>query len=135
MKKTYAGSCLCGEVKFEIEGSLEKFYLCHCKYCQKDTGSSNAANLFSSNCRITWLSGKDHITTFYLPKTRHAKSFCKNCGSAVPNQTAGGGLVVIPAGSLDTNIEITPTAHLFYSSKASWEVGLDSIKKFEKFPI
>jgi hypothetical protein len=46
MSNTYSGSCLCGEIRFEIEGEFERFYLCHCEYCRKDTGSAHAANLF-----------------------------------------------------------------------------------------
>ena len=46
MSNTYSGSCLCGEIRFEIEGEFELFYLCHCEYCRKDTGSAHAANLF-----------------------------------------------------------------------------------------
>jgi len=52
MSNTYAGSCLCGEVRFEIEGEFERFYLCHCEFCRKDTGSAHAANLFSSTAAL-----------------------------------------------------------------------------------
>ncbi|MFN3455173.1 MAG: GFA family protein, partial [Pseudobdellovibrio sp.] len=48
-KNNYLGSCLCGQVEFKIQGVLESFFLCHCKYCQKDTGSAHSANLFSTN--------------------------------------------------------------------------------------
>jgi hypothetical protein len=42
---THAGSCLCGAIAFEIAGSFESFYLCHCEHCRKDSGSAFAANL------------------------------------------------------------------------------------------
>lgn len=134
MNDTYSGSCLCETVKFEIQGQFESFYLCHCKYCQKDTGSAHAANLFSTTAKITWLAGENKIKTFNLPSTRHTKSFCAECGSAVPVQQMENKLLVVPAGSLDTQINMIPTAHIFYSSKASWSEGLESIKKFDKFP-
>lgn len=134
MSNKYSGSCLCGQVKFQIEGSFESFFLCHCKFCQKDTGSAHAANLFSSTAQLTWLSGQNKIKTFKLPSTRHTKSFCLECGSALPNFQMDGKLLVVPAGSLDTEITLKPAAHLFYSSKASWSLDLEGIKKFEKFP-
>lgn len=134
MDNKYLGSCLCEQVKYEIEGSFDSFYLCHCKYCQKDTGSAHAANLFSTNAQLTWITGKDKIKTFNLPSTRHIKSFCKECGSAVPNQQMEGKLLVVPAGSLDTEITIKPNAHVFCTSKACWDDDLENIKKFEKFP-
>ncbi len=35
---TVSGSCLCGSVRFDVDGDFEWFYLCHCRHCQKDTG-------------------------------------------------------------------------------------------------
>lgn len=134
MENLHSGSCLCGQVKYEIEGSFESFYLCHCNYCQKDTGSAHAANLFSTMAKLNWTAGKDKIKTFNLPSTQHTKSFCPECGSAVPNQQMNGKLLVVPAGSLDSKITITPNAHIFYSSKAEWDEEFERIKKFEKLP-
>jgi hypothetical protein len=53
----YKGSCLCGEIIFEIIGEFESFFLCHCERCRKDTGSAHAANLFSSKTSRTYLLG------------------------------------------------------------------------------
>ena len=101
----HSGSCLCGTVTFEIEGDFENFYLCHCQHCQKDTGSAHAANLFSQSAKLTWLAGEDAVTSYTLPGTRHSKSFCKLCGSALPG-TQVQGLLVVPAGCLDTEVSI-----------------------------
>lgn len=129
-----SGSCLCGEVSFEIDGDFESFYLCHCKYCKKDTGSAHASNLFSSVAKLTWKSGQDTIKTYQLPSTKHIKSFCSNCGSALPNFQMNDKLLVVPAGSLNQDISIKPNAHIFTSSRASWECGLENIKTYEQFP-
>ena len=132
--KTKKGSCLCMAVGFEVRGDFESFFLCHCKYCQKDTGSAHAANLFSSQAEIDWTSGKEHLRTFRLPSTRHVKSFCVLCGSALPSLQMEGTLLVVPAGSLDDPISIRPNAHLFMASKAIWDEDLERIKKIEKLP-
>ncbi|AYF44130.1 aldehyde-activating protein [Halobacteriovorax sp. BALOs_7] len=134
MSNKNAGSCLCGNIKFELEGSFESFFLCHCKYCQKDTGSAHAANLFTTNSKLSWLSGEDLVKTFNLPHTRHVKSFCTNCGSAVPSIQNNGDLIVVPAGSLDVPVSIKPNAHLFIGSKANWEDKLDELPSFEGLP-
>lgn len=128
------GSCLCEQIKFEIDGNFEHFYLCHCKYCQKDTGSAHAANLFSTTAKLIWVSGQEKIKVFNLPGTLHAKSFCKECGSALPNLQMEGKLLAVPAGSLNSDLKIAPEAHIFYSSKACWDEELEKIKKFETFP-
>lgn len=134
MTNKHQGSCLCGEVHFEIEGDFEAFYLCHCEFCRKDTGSAHAANLFSSTARLTWVSGEDKATTFTLPSTLHTKSFCSVCGSALPGMQMKGKLLVVPAGSLDSATSIKPNAHLFVASKADWDCELEKVPAFEKFP-
>ncbi|WP_428033359.1 GFA family protein [Amphritea sp.] len=128
----YFGSCLCGTVTFEVQGEFESFYLCHCQHCQKDTGSAHAANLFSTSAKLNWLSGADAVTSFTLPGTHHSKSFCKLCGSALPG-TQVAGLLVVPAGCLDTKIGRVPTAHIFSSSKAAWD-GVGEVPEFDGLP-
>lgn len=132
MDTTFAGSCLCGAVRYTVEGTFDRFYLCHCTHCRKDTGSAHGANLFSSSARLTWLSGEDRITTYTLPGTRHARSFCTTCGSALP--LSGAGMLVVPAGSLDTAIDITPDGNIFTASRAVWDHDLDKATAYPSFP-
>jgi hypothetical protein len=133
MGEKYSGSCLCGQVRFEIEAQFERFFLCHCEHCRKDTGSAHAANLFASGGDLKWLSGADRITQFQLPQTRHARCFCSVCGSALPQWQ--GTLLVVPAGSLDSEVHIRPDAHIFASSKAGWDEGLERLPSFDKLPF
>lgn len=130
----YAGSCLCGDVSFELNGEFESFYLCHCKHCQKDTGSAHASNLFSTTAKLIWQTGETIITTYKLPSTKHVKSFCSNCGSAVPSIQMNNKLVVVPVGCLDQDISIKPTAHIYKASAASWEKNLDQVISYEQLP-
>lgn len=128
------GSCLCNAVQFEITGDFDGFFLCHCKFCQKDTGSAHAANLFSNEAKISWISGEEALKVYNLPSTRHVKSFCSSCGSALPTIQQSGAMLVVPAGSLDSDLSLEPNAHIFMGSKASWEKDLEKIQKIEKFP-
>lgn len=129
----YSGSCLCGKATFAVQGTFDGFFLCHCHYCQKDTGSAHAANLFSASAQLAWLTGSDAVTTFTLPGTRHRKSFCQVCGSALPGLHEGG-LLVVPAGCLDTDVAMPPTAHIFTSSKALWDKNLADLPAFKGLP-
>ena len=134
MNSISLGSCLCGEIRFEVHGDFERFFLCHCGRCRKDTGSAHAANLFSSTARINWLSGKGKIKTFQVPGTRHEKSFCSECGSALPRVQMNGALLVIPAGSLDSAIAIQPEAHIYMASGANWDRRLEDVPRFDELP-
>ena len=132
MPTPHLGSCLCGAVQFSIDGAFERFYLCHCSHCRKDTGSAHAANLFSSTARLEWVSGLENVRTFTLPGTRHARSFCATCGSALPH--ASEGMLVVPAGSLDTALAMAADAHIFTASRAGWDHDLACAPDFPAFP-
>lgn len=132
MSSNHAGSCLCGEVRYEVQGSFERFYLCHCAHCRKDTGSAHAANLFSSSAKLTWLSGLASVATYSLPGTRHTRSFCKTCGSALPVSSSD--MIVVPAGSLDTDITLVPDGNIFTASRASWDRELNRAQDFSTIP-
>lgn len=132
MSSQFAGSCLCGSVRYTIEGSFDRFYLCHCSRCRKDTGSANAANLFSANAKLTWLSGQDRVATYKLADTRHARSFCATCGSALPYSSPD--LLVVPAGSLDTGDVKAPDGNIFMASRAPWDQDLGAAPSYADFP-
>jgi len=134
MTTSYKGSCLCGAVQFTVTGDFQSFFLCHCQHCQKDTGSAHAANLFSTSATLKWDRGAEQVKVFNLPNSRHCKSFCRECGSALPTRQMDGQLLVVPAGSLDNSLSMRPNAHLFMASKADWDHDLESVTKLDGLP-
>jgi hypothetical protein len=144
MDSKHTGGCLCGAVKFEVSGDFAHFFLCHCTHCRKDTGSAHSANLFSTDAHLNWLQGEDKVRTFRLPDTRHQKSFCTDCGSALPghhmpghhmpDHHMNGALLVVPAGSLDSPVAKRPDAHLFDKSRADWDDHLEDIARHDGLP-
>lgn len=134
MAEHVTGQCLCGAVTFRIAGAFEGFFLCHCGRCRKDSGSAHSANLFSTQARIVWQTGQDRIRHFQLAGTRHAKSFCTGCGSALPFTQKEDGILVVPAGSLDSPVGIRPDAHICWSSRADWDDELASVSRLDGLP-
>ncbi|NEX91681.1 GFA family protein [Caulobacter sp. 17J65-9] len=134
MVQSTTGACLCGAVRFEVLGGFEAFFLCHCARCRKGTGSAHAANLFASGAELTWLSGRGNVKSFRVPGTRHERSFCTECGAALPTVQMNGALLVVPAGSVESPVEIRPTAHVCFASRAEWDVGLEDVPKIDGLP-
>lgn len=130
----HTGSCLCKTVTFEVTGEFESFFLCHCKWCRKDTGSAHAANLFSTAAQLKWLSGESEVRTFRYKSTNHVKSFCPHCGSALPSIQMEGALLAVPAGSLNSEVPIAPQGHIYYAYKAGWDNDLHKIPKYSFLP-
>ncbi len=134
MATKMVGACLCGAVRFEIAGAFESFFLCHCSRCRKQTGSAHAANLFSSTATITWLAGRDFIRTYRLPASRHARCFCAECGAALPRDRLEADWLVVPAGCLDSDVEMRPDAHIYFASRANWDDHLEAVPKLDGGP-
>ncbi|MGO2355292.1 MAG: GFA family protein [Marinomonas foliarum] len=134
MSHLHTGSCLCGAVKFELEGEFKKFFLCHCSRCRKTSGTAHCANLFAPGATLNWLSGEDKLSFYRLEDTNFARTFCSVCGSNVSTDAKSRGLVVVPAGCLDTDVDITPQAHIFMDSKGNWDDHLSDVAAFETMP-
>ena len=127
------GSCLCGGVRYTVTGELGQFMACHCQRCRKGSGSAHGANLFAPGASLAWDEGEALVRSYRVPDTRHARSFCSTCGSALPLAVPGR-FVVIPAGSLDTPVELAPRGHIFCADRAGWEDALATAPRFNGLP-
>lgn len=134
MSQQHTGSCLCGAVTFELTGEFKKFFLCHCSRCRKTSGSAHCANLFAPAAELTWLTGEDNLSYYRHEDTHFARTFCKTCGSNVPTVSKERGLVVVPAGSLDSDVDLTAQANIFMGSKANWDQDLYKAPSFDERP-
>lgn len=133
--KVVKGSCLCGEVSYEITPPFKSFRYCHCPRCRKHTGSAHASNLFVAPDHYRWVKGEDVVSQFNLPDARSfARCFCTKCGSPVPHHSRRGNYVVVPAGSLDDDPHILPECSIFWDFRAPWFKDFDDIPKFAEYP-
>jgi len=123
MPKITAG-CLCGAVRFELNDDFHQFNLCHCKQCQRATGSAHASNLFTGPDNIRWTKGADKVKRFDLPGRAISNAFCVECGSGMPYLSKSGGALVVPAGLLDSAFASSPaTGNIFWAERADWYDG------------
>ncbi len=129
-----AGGCLCGSVKYQINQAPTEFYFCHCKQCQKVTGSSFAANMIAKPEDVEWLLGEDILTHFEHPSRAFSKTFCSRCGSGLSHVNKSGTSLVIPAGSLDQAPPISPQANIFVAEQAIWLANGLKARSFKAFP-
>jgi hypothetical protein len=90
--------------------------------------------MFSATARLRWLSGEEMVRTHNFQESGHIKSFCAQCGAALPNVQMDGALLVVPAGSLDEDVPIAPTAHIFCARRANWDTGLETVRCYDGLP-
>jgi len=130
----FTGSCLCRSVRYELDGDPEHFYHCHCSRCRKATGTGHATNIFLKSDGIRWSGDESQIRQYKVPESElFVIAFCGTCGGNLPTHDPETRAVFIPAGSLDSKNEISPTLHLYNGSRAAWSCQ-DSLPKFEKMP-
>jgi len=130
------GSCLCGEVAYEIAGNIGIFQYCHCSRCRKFSGSAHASNLFVAPDQFSWTSGEPFVETYSPEDTKYfATAFCKRCGSSLPWNSKGGRVVVIPAGTLDEHPGIEPSQNIFCASKAEWYKAPSELPAHDELPV
>ena len=133
---TLSGSCLCGEVTYQLREDIKVFQYCHCSRCQKFTGSAHASNIIIEPKDFQWLSGESFVGRFEVEQAKHfATSFCKKCGSSLPWLTQSKKAYVIPAGTLNDTPKIKPQHNIYYRDKAEWYEDVCKLTKYDELPV
>jgi hypothetical protein len=129
------GSCLCGAVAFEISGPSQRMVNCHCSRCRRGRSAAHATNVAYPSSAFRFTRGAQHVVEYKVPEARFfAVAHCKTCGSAVPRVSQERGIAIVPAGSLDTDPGVRPTAHIYVGSKAGWFTITDELTQHENGP-
>jgi hypothetical protein len=126
-----AGSCLCGAVAFEAGDPPREMVHCHCGRCRASTGAAFASTLAVPAADFRWTRGAERVrahATAGAPPYRAA--FCATCGSAAPLPSDDGATMLLPAGSLDTDLGPLPAVHVHTSAKAPWVEITDAWPRF-----
>ena len=133
MTEAYRGSCLCGVVKFEIDEFLPQAAHCHCSMCRKFHGAAYATIACVSRSNFRWLDGVDALKG-YTAENGTTRTFCRHCGSSLTfsSPRAPEDEVEIALGTLDGDVPVVPSAHIFVGSAANWTVFTDDLPKYEE---
>lgn len=128
----YEGSCLCGEVRYEIDGELGPIVFCHCSMCRKAQGSAFATNAPLKASAFRVIAGSDALADYATADGKH-RIFCRRCGSPIISRLdSDPDSVRLRIGTLDTPIVERPTAHIFAGSKAEWDEICDALPQYEE---
>ena len=130
------GSCLCGAVRFEVRRAVGPFELCHCTRCRKSSGSAFMAGVGVNAEDFRWLQGEEQISTYTAPLRRspppYQRSFCRTCGSPVPDPHADARWFEVPAGLFDADPGARPDKHIFVERKAPWFEITDPLPQLDE---
>ena len=127
------GSCLCGAVRYEVDGPFTSMVNCHCSMCRKHHGAAFATFVSAPLAGFRWLSGQSECDT-YQSSAEATRPFCRRCGSVTPTLLPQLDLGLCPAGNLEGDLGLKPQAHWFVGSKAPWYSISDHLPQHDAYP-
>ena len=117
MPETHSGSCLCGNVTFEVLGELSPPDACHCSKCRKVSGHYWAStDIPRSDVSIA---GLDDVSWFRSSE-RVRRGFCSNCGSPLFWDVDGREKLGIAMGAFDGPTGTKLEMHIFVADKGDY---------------
>jgi hypothetical protein len=126
------GSCLCGGIRYEVEGPFGKVVNCHCSMCRKATGAAFRTRAAVPSRSYRLLAG-EALVSRYASSPGEERTFCRVCGATLatffrdrPEE------IGLPLGTLDDDPGVRPSAHVFVASRAPWFEITDDLPRFSE---
>ena len=119
------GGCTCGQLRYRLTRSPMVVHCCHCRWCQRETGTAFALNAMIETDSVSLLSGKaESVLTPSNSGKGQTIVRCPNCFIAVWSHYAGAGnlLSFVRVGTLDNPDALPPDIHIFTASKQPWVI-------------
>jgi hypothetical protein len=128
------GHCLCGAVRYAIDGALGEMHHCHCAMCRRAHGAPFSTFADCAAADFRWTAGAAHVRT-HRSSEHVERTFCDGCGSRLTFRFAPmPDRVWITPGSLAGDPGIRPSARIFVASCAAWDEISDALPRFDAYP-
>jgi len=115
------GGCNCRAVRFEVTAPLVGASYCHCKRCQRRSGTAVSASAHPAPGSFHIVAGEDQLTV-WQPEVGGAKWFCSVCGSHIyADNPSHPDSIGIRLGAFDDDPGVRPSVRQFVTYAASWE--------------
>ena len=123
MTTRFTGGCICGAIRYECVADPIAMGNCHCRDCQRATGSAFAAAILAPTSTVNMTGGE--VKYYEVIGDSGAivrRGFCPNCGARLfGNPAASPDITDIMAGSLDDPSCYQPRANMYTASAQSWD--------------
>lgn len=135
MSDIYTGGCACGAIRYAIEGEPLFSNECHCRDCQRESGTGHGSHLTFARAGVT-LTGEarrwDMVADSGNVKTR---AFCPTCGAPVyMTFSAMPDIFTIRAASLDDPSRYAPQVVTYGLRAPAWDHADPTLPRFDEMP-
>jgi hypothetical protein len=129
------GGCACGGIRYRLSLPPMFVHCCHCRDCQRQTGSAFVINALIETDRILIVAGKPVQLMVPTDSGRPHRIFrCPACQIAVWSEYGGiAGLRFVRVGTLDNPAALTPDVHIYTRSKLPWVNLPSGTRAFEAY--
>jgi hypothetical protein len=136
MATPFTGGCLCGTVRYECSAAPLFSLNCHCRDCQRETGSAFAPILAVLTAAFRLTQGTPQYFDVMADSGQTTRrAFCAACGSRLFGEPGSApDLVTIRAGSLDDPSQFRPSLDIYTASAQPWDYLNPELPKFSKGP-
>ncbi|HET9810631.1 MAG TPA: GFA family protein [Sphingomicrobium sp.] len=108
MKQTMTGGCACGRVRYKARVEDDEAYLCHCRMCQRATGSVSIAFKSMNRADVEWDSEPDWYDSSPIAR----RPYCRECGASLGFAfNEGSDSLDLTVASFDDPSRFKPTSH------------------------
>jgi hypothetical protein len=128
------GGCACGAVRYRLEAAPMFVHCCHCRDCQRQTGTAFALNALIEATRVTVLAGETEGVGVPTDSGRpHIIHRCPSCKTAVWSHYTRPTIAFVRVGTLDDPAALPPDVHIYTRSKVPWVALPDGVPAFEAY--
>ena len=135
MANDLEGGCACGAVRYRLESAPMFVHCCHCRDCQRQTGSAFVINALIETDRIVLLAGAPEPVGVPTNSGRpHDIYRCPACRTALWSDYGGRpALRFVRVGTLDDPAALAPDVHIYTRSKLPWVQLPEGVPAFEAY--
>ena len=129
-KHVYTGSCLCGGIRYTINGKLRDVINCHCSLCRKFHGHYGA---YTAVKKSSLSIAQNNLLAWYRGMNNDARrGFCVICGSSLFWELEASDKISVAAGTLDQPTGLRTTTEIYVLDKADYYQLNPQLEKFER---
>jgi hypothetical protein len=138
LKIPLTGGCACGAVRYRCEAAPLGTLKCHCRDCQRMSGSPHVCAVLLPRAAFRFTQGKPRY--YSLPSESggmHQRGFCADCGSRLTggeSPEGGGEFIGVTVGSLDDASGFHPDMELWTSDAQPWDPPRQDVPGFAQNP-
>jgi len=129
---TLSGGCNCGAVRFELTEAPTDAVYCHCRRCQRRSGTAASPSALVPRATLRIISGEKSLRAWQPGDGARGKWFCGECGSSLfAGDPRRDDPVGIRLGAFDGDPGVRPNRRVFTAYAAPWEpIPDDSLPRF-----